>query len=226
MGSAAPHGHATQEDQLAAKSPFHTEGGASVSGDDSSKLSAEEASEPTEGVMHAVAVEAAAALATTSGVPGLGKHAREAGQPPGSAAREHAPLGLQHAAQTDGGGSPPLPQPHAPVPPADDVAAAAVATAAAAAAGSSPSPRSVARESGVGSGAGTFGLERQISVRFPVVITPSEHVEDFRGALPASALADIYAGELHCSAALRNNEAAQWAVVRCPDVVPALLRRQ
>jgi hypothetical protein len=78
----------------------------------------------------------------------------------------------------------------------------------------------------VGSGAGTFGLERQISVRFPVVITPSEHVEDFRGALPASALADIYAGELHCSAALRNNEAAQWAVVRCPDVVPALLRRQ
>ena len=37
-------------------------------------------------------------------------------------------------------------------------------------------------------------LERQITLRFPTVITPSEHVGEFQGPLPADVLADIYAG--------------------------------
>ncbi|KAL4421634.1 hypothetical protein ABPG75_010925 [Micractinium tetrahymenae] len=39
-----------------------------------------------------------------------------------------------------------------------------------------------------------LSLQKQLTVKYPVVITPSEHADAFRGPLPAAALADIYAG--------------------------------
>lgn len=198
MGSIRRGQAEMQSEQLAAKSPFYTAGGASAANNGGCE-GADDDSEPTEGMMHAAAVEAAAALTTASAAPGLGNGAKDASKPSGSANVQHDSVSLPPAAQPCDSILP-LPQPHNPVPPADDVAAAAVATAAAAAAGiSGPLTRSAAQDSG--GVTNSLGLQRQITVRFPVVITPSEHVEDFRGSLPAAALADIYAGEAHrCSA--------------------------
>lgn len=52
-------------------------------------------------------------------------------------------------------------------------------------------------------------LQRQITLQFPTVITPSEHVEAFQGPLPPEALAEIYAGRHeHCPAAILHDAAA------------------
>jgi hypothetical protein len=148
------------EQDLAVDSPFYTAGGGSSQ--TGSAPGAAGKATLHQGLQHAAAVEQAVALATSGGW----EHAAE------QAAEDHA------AAAS-------APSPADVIPPADETAAAAVADVAAAAAAAAKaahqSPADAASASAASVGSSRLDLRKQLTLKYPVVITPSGKPESLGG---------------------------------------------
>ena len=159
-GAGAGAGAVAGEQDLAVDSPFYTAGGGSSQ--TGSAPGAAGKATLHQGLQHAAAVEQAVALATSGGW----EHAAE------QAAEDHA------AAAS-------APSPADVIPPADETAAAAVADVAAAAAAAAKaahqSPADAASASAASVGSSRLDLRKQLTLKYPVVITPSGKPESLGG---------------------------------------------
>jgi hypothetical protein len=144
---------------LAIDSPFYTAGGGSSQ--TGSAPGAAGKATLHQGLQHAAAVEQAVALATGGGW----ERALE------QAAEDHAAAAAAAAAAAS------APSPADVIPPADETAAAAVADVAAAAAAAAKaahqSPADAASASAASVGSSRLDLRKQLTLKYPVVITPS-----------------------------------------------------
>ena len=166
-GAGAGAGAVAGEQDLAVDSPFYTAGGGSSQ--TGSAPGAAGKATLHQGLQHAAAVEQAVALATGGGW----ERALE------QAAEDHAAAAAAAAAAAS------APSPADVIPPADETAAAAVADVAAAAAAAAKaahqSPADAASASAASVGSSRLDLRKQLTLKYPVVITPSGKPESLGG---------------------------------------------